>query len=80
MYVFLLQGPENAPLNITEAIQIGENKIRCIQLSSLQHLFAIHASVTLEPEAVQEHEASADVEPNTLNSQELEMDITVDFG
>lgn len=79
MYVFF-QGPENAPLNITEGIQVGENKIRCIQLSSLQHLFAIHASVTFEPEPVQEHKASADIESHTLNFQELEMDITVDFG
>jgi len=67
-------GSENTPLNITEAIQLGENKIRCIQLSSLKHLFAIHASITIAPEPVEEDNVSADP------PVELEMDITVDFG
>ncbi|KAF5391553.1 hypothetical protein D9757_002516 [Collybiopsis confluens] len=43
----------SGPLNITSAIQVGKNKIRCIQLLPLQHIFAIQASIVVETTSVE---------------------------
>ncbi|KAJ4477362.1 hypothetical protein J3R30DRAFT_3703693 [Lentinula aciculospora] len=63
-------GSENIPLDITNAIQQGHNKIRCIQLSSLQHIFAVHASIPLEPAPMQE----------PVDSNQLDVEIVIDYG
>ncbi|KAF9068980.1 hypothetical protein BDP27DRAFT_1326235 [Rhodocollybia butyracea] len=87
-------GMDNVPLNITDAIQLGKNTIRCIQLSSLQHLFAIHASVARptaaeveeEPSVIKEapfdHRASEQPDNTPIHTQpeEFMLDIKIDYG
>ncbi|KAJ3852214.1 hypothetical protein EV368DRAFT_82747 [Lentinula lateritia] len=65
-------GSENIPLDITNAIRQGQNKIRCIQLSPLQHIFAVHASIPPAPAPIHT-EDSAD-------SRQFEVQIVVDYG
>ncbi|KAJ3844833.1 hypothetical protein EV361DRAFT_866107 [Lentinula raphanica] len=44
--------PGSDPLDITKVVQQGQNRLRCIQLTSLQHVFAVHAStVPIDPES-----------------------------
>ncbi|KAJ3922931.1 hypothetical protein F5877DRAFT_74803 [Lentinula edodes] len=65
-------GSENIPLDITNAIQQGQNKIRCIQLSPLQHIFAVHASIPPEPAPIHTEDSS--------DSTQFEVEIVVDYG
>ncbi|KAJ3999761.1 hypothetical protein F5050DRAFT_860081 [Lentinula boryana] len=65
-------GSENIPLDITHAVRQGQNRFRCIQLSSLHHIFAVHISMV----------------PAELNQQnedleklgQLDVDIIIDYG
>ncbi|KAJ3887276.1 hypothetical protein GG344DRAFT_80901 [Lentinula edodes] len=65
-------GSENIPLDITNAIQQGQNKIRCIQLSPLQHIFAVHATIPPEPAPIHPEDSS--------DSTQFEVEIVVDYG
>lgn len=66
------QGSENIPLDITNAIRQGQNTIRCIQLSPLQHIFAVHASIPPEPAPIHTEESS--------DSTQFGVEIVVDYG
>ncbi|KAJ4494721.1 hypothetical protein C8J55DRAFT_103569 [Lentinula edodes] len=65
-------GSENIPLDITNAIRQGQNTIRCIQLSPLQHIFAVHASIPPEPAPIHTEEFS--------DSTQFGVEIVVDYG
>ncbi|KAJ4500940.1 hypothetical protein C8R41DRAFT_362692 [Lentinula lateritia] len=65
-------GSENIPLDITNAIRQGQNTIRCIQLSPLQHIFAVHASIPPEPAPIHIEESS--------DSTQFGVEIVVDYG
>ncbi|KIK55135.1 hypothetical protein GYMLUDRAFT_62737 [Collybiopsis luxurians FD-317 M1] len=60
-------GPENVLLNITAALHVGVNKICCLQLSPLEHLFVVHTSVVVEPDLV-------DIEQQTTSEHSEQVD------
>ncbi|KAJ3785389.1 hypothetical protein GGU11DRAFT_812022 [Lentinula aff. detonsa] len=65
-------GSENIPLDITDAVQQGQNRFRCIQLSSLHHIFAVHISMV--PLELNQQNEDPEV------SGQFDVDVIIDYG
>ncbi|KAJ3720850.1 hypothetical protein DFJ43DRAFT_718863 [Lentinula guzmanii] len=66
------KGSENIPLDITDAVRQGQNRFRCIQLSSLHHIFAIHISMV--PLELNQQNEDPEV------SGQFDVDVVIDYG